>query len=621
MKDVSFRQKLLVSLCCYPPSIRREISTDPSFLKEFEIESSMSITVPNKDLTFDIDMLFSALKKLQGQPEVVIVDEQKNEWMITTIKDGDCFYTHLKSDEDDVIINNFNVLTLSEEDRLLEVIRMCSSSILGVTKENYWVSNLSDENISNKLVFEFYEELKNSPTEILKNIKEEIKTGVGKLTNLTPKSEAYYELIIGCHKSSSNIIEYSQNEAISHINHLVKHKNWKYLLSNLQHVSLVKVVVNLQGSTDLKDILKYARINNPLQLTALLELGFWSENCDELLNETISNFLKCDDVYFEVFSSIFVLVYGEMSRNKLFDGKPVFYIRLAALTHSTLLLEMFDELTIDLSEFHEVVRQNVGTEFVFQTLFDLFSDPRWFPDYIEKRSIKDDLVGRIVNAYSANSNKYNSTISDHFNSEDDNSLASLLTMESYLPSPLEGNVSPQIIPSSLNVSLKEKLYSDSFSIEALAPVFNLALYFKLEENDIAEVINKLKENQRRVNSFSTQSSIHFVLSGLARVACLTNNSEVANELLIVKRVYQDYLDIEKSIIEVLGYGLIAAASFENKTEWSKFVGTWITELAYLDVSVDTQRSLESWVSTLCKQEPLLFHHCGKALAALQSSHG
>jgi hypothetical protein len=148
----------------------------------------------------------------------------------------------------------------------------------------------------------------------------------------------------------------------------------------------------------------------------------------------------------------------------------------------------------------------------------------------------------------------------------------------------------------------------------------LAVYFEIEKNDIVEVIKKLKENQRRVNSFSSQSSIHFVLSGLARVACVTNNKELANELLIVKRVYQNYLDLDNSIIEVLSYGLIAAASFENKVEWAEFVGNWITELAYLDVALATQQSLEVWVDTLCKKEPVLFHYCGKALAALQSSH-
>lgn len=620
MKNISFKQKLLFSLSLYPPSIRREISLDSSFLKEFKIERSMGISVPNKNVSFDIGVLFSAFKKLQIQHEVIITDEQKNEWTTTTINKGDCLYVQLKSETEDILIDSFNILTLGEEHRLLEVKTMCRDYLLGEIKEDYWVLNLTDEKITDNLVFEFYEELKTAPTEILKNIKEEIKTGEGKLTNLTPKSEAYYELIIGSHNSSDNIIEYAQNEAITHINYLAKSKGWKYLLSNLHHVSLAKAVINSQYTGYLDEIFVNAHKNNPLQLTASLELAFWSGNCDEVLNETISNFLECNDVWFEAFGSIFILVYGEMSLNKLFEGKPVFYRRLAALTHSTLLLDMFNELNIDLSDFHCVARQNVGTEFAFQTLFDLYSDPRWFPDYIEKMSIKDDLVGRIVNAYSANPNKYNSTLVAYFNVEDESSLASLITMQSYLPSPVEGNVSPQAIPPDLDELLKEKLYSDDCTIESLAPVFNLAVYFEIEKNDIVEVIKKLKENQRRVNSFSAQSSIHFVLSGLARVACVTNNKDLANELLIVKRVYQNYLDLDNSIIEVLSYGLIAAASFENKVEWAEFVGNWVTELAYLDVKLDTRKSLGICVNILCKQDPLLFHYCGKALAALQSSH-
>ncbi|MFT4850038.1 MAG: hypothetical protein ACI83B_002587 [Sediminicola sp.] len=620
MKDISLEQKLLVNLNLYPPFIRREINLDSSFLKEFKVESSMRISVPNKNVSFDIGELFSALKKLQIQHEVKITDEQKNEWTTTTINKDDCLYVQLKSETEEILIDNFNILTLGEEHRLLEVKTMCRAYLLGEIKEDYWVLNLTDEKITDNLVFEFYEELKIAPSVILENIKEEVKTGKGKLTNLTPKSEAYYELIIGCHNSSDNIMEYAQNEAIIHINYLVKSKGWKYLLSNFHHVSLSKAAVNLQYTDYLDEIFIYAHKNNPLQLAALLELGFWSGDCDELLNETISNFLECNDACFEAFSSIFILVYGEMSLNKLFEGKPVFYRRLAALTHSTLLLDMFNELKIDLSEFHRTVRQNVGTEFAFQTLFDLYSDPRWFPDYLEKRSIKDDLVGRIINAYSANPNKYNSTIVAYFNVDDESSLASLITMQSYLPSPIEGNVSPQAIPPNFDKLLKEKLYSDDCSIESLAPVFNLAVYFEIEKNDIVEVIKQLKENQRRVNSFSSQSSIHFVLSGLARVACVTNNKELANELLIVKRVYQNYLDLDNSIIEVLSYGLIAAASFENKVEWAEFVGNWITELAYLDVALATQQSLEVWVDTLCKKEPVLFHYCGKALAALQSSH-
>ena len=70
--------------------------------------------------------------------------------------------------------------------------------------------------------------------------------------------------------------------------------------------------------------------------------------------------------------------------------------------------------------------------------------------------------------------------------------------------------------------------------------------------------------------------------------------------------------------EAMRIGLVAAAAFPDKSEWSKVVGEWITELAFEDQDIESATKLLSHIRVLCHVEPELWRTCARAEAALRS---
>jgi hypothetical protein len=64
--------------------------------------------------------------------------------------------------------------------------------------------------------------------------------------------------------------------------------------------------------------------------------------------------------------------------------------------------------------------------------------------------------------------------------------------------------------------------------------------------------------------------------------------------------------------------LIAGAAFRDSANWSRFVGEWLTELAYEDMSRNRALTMQTQIQILCQLEPLLWETCGRAETALSA---
>ena len=64
--------------------------------------------------------------------------------------------------------------------------------------------------------------------------------------------------------------------------------------------------------------------------------------------------------------------------------------------------------------------------------------------------------------------------------------------------------------------------------------------------------------------------------------------------------------------------LSAAASRSDLTEWTEFVGEWLTELAFEDLNEEEGRFLHEALKLLCQIVPQLWVTCGRADAALEA---
>lgn len=109
-----------------------------------------------------------------------------------------------------------------------------------------------------------------------------------------------------------------------------------------------------------------------------------------------------------------------------------------------------------------------------------------------------------------------------------------------------------------------------------------------------------------------------LLHGLAKVSAVTRSKALADEIRVLSRAARRRTGSTLSPEAVARIALVAAAANGEFAAWSSFVGDWLAELAFVDMSREQASALQADIHTLLHIEPLLWETCGRAEAALSA---
>ena len=105
--------------------------------------------------------------------------------------------------------------------------------------------------------------------------------------------------------------------------------------------------------------------------------------------------------------------------------------------------------------------------------------------------------------------------------------------------------------------------------------------------DHAELaVKALKRADYHLRDIEDKLQLVMILDGLAKVAAVSRSPLLADELRILVRKYRYDAEYPLSIHEVIKICLTAAASRSDLSEWTEFVGDWLTELAFGELKDD-----------------------------------
>ena len=147
---------------------------------------------------------------------------------------------------------------------------------------------------------------------------------------------------------------------------------------------------------------------------------------------------------------------------------------------------------------------------------------------------------------------------------------------------------------------------------------NFALLYPIDADQAELAAKALKQTDYHLRNIEKKSQIVVILFGLAKVAAVSRNHRLADELRILVRRYRHDTEYALSIEEVIRICLVAAASRSQLDEWTEFVGAWLTELAFGDLKDDEGQIFYSSLNCLCHAVPELWISCGRADAALSA---
>lgn len=617
-----------------PPLIRKTLIEQSDFREEYGLRADAVIVLGDTGISIPRSELFEAIRTvLIDRSEVIVTDVDGRDWKVFAEgREGEQRRILISSNDQRYNLPDFTALSSDSATRLRSLEEAASDVNLPAHAIGAWRGILSERSLEDDEVDQFHNEFRDTPVHIARLIRAEIQKGRSSASSLVPPSRRYFGRLVGEYDKSSSIRDYAAGAGKNFMEGLSAWQPCEGFLSSLFLSSHSAMTAEISVEClDKKDIVRAFEFlverGDRLSQLGAVEVGLRilpeRPEIEPLLVRLVEE-IRDDNVDgltsgFKLFSALFILVDGELSRTRVFSDVPPFYRRLASLAQAALIQRETVDAPIEIDSFCEWALNIRSEQFYLQSLADMRLEPRWSPDFAAAPQIKADFFGRLMIAgKNYEKNIASSELQELLVGSEAGSLHSRIEFpRPCLPGPLEGQeASPNALPDELTRTVESQLKAEKVGPSSFIALVNSALIFHVDKNQAEMAAEALKMGKHRLANIEDRSQLLAILHGLATVAAVSRVQALADELRILVRRYRRDSQYTLSLDEALRMCLVASASRSELKDWRESVGDWLTELAFEDFQGTEGASLYSHLQCLCHVVPELWVSCGKADAAL-----
>ena len=618
-----------------PPLLRDTLIADKAFRQEYGFRAETNLSFGESGIVFTRSELFGAIRKiLSDDTELTVKDNDSQAWVLRVDSESDDLPTlTISFKKHRMLLPDFLSLSPDASIRLRSFEQAALEVNLPDQAKDHWNSIFSNRPLDDEEVAEYLSDIHDSPTQVLRKIADEIRKGESSLSTLVPSSRRYYDRLVGAYDESTSIGGYAEGEAKVFISKLVGWDQYKGLLFGLSlssHSAITSTILTQDIDTEVLirvfDFLE--KQGDRLSQLGAIEIGLQILPDKPELESYIVSLIKKirdDDVEnvlqgIKLFSALFILVDGELSRLRLMADTPPFYRRLASLSQAALIQRELVNSGVN-EEFYQWAMNNRGKQFYWQSYADMRLEPRWNPDLATAPQMKADFFGRIMIAASnCSENIKDSELHKLILGVSSDSLQSLSRFPMpYFPGPLEGGiVNPTPLPAEFSDAIEEQLKTDVITPDNFISLVNCSMIYHVQSNQVELAEKALETGNYRLEMVESKPQLLTVLFGLAKVAASCRSNVLSDKLRILVRRYRCDPQYRLSIEEALGICTVASASHEDLNNWRDSLGEWICEFAFGEFENKEAEALYSHLNCLLHSVPALWVSCAKADAALKS---
>ena len=313
-------------------------------------------------------------------------------------------------------------------------------------------------------------------------------------------------------------------------------------------------------------------------------------------------------------------------RRTLSFGRP-YYRRFAALAQSTIVAREVSVGRINKASFSDWLSEIPDTWFFLQNYVDMRIEPRWSPLSFDSQALKSACIGRIFSAAAEFAESIHSEeLRDMFLDGGKESLLeqfkrSVACLPEY-PGPLSAATgSLGRMRDELRTEVEHTVGAGVVDRSSLALFSTTATMFYVGEELAVQVAKNLKANRHRISEIEDASQLFDIVMRLAVAAAVCRSEALADELGIIARMDRSSNGLFRNVHKSMNICLSSAASRPKLQDWARYVGDWLTELSFLDISDEDAGALASSLRCLMELVPELWKTCARADAALQALIG
>ena len=630
-----------------PPLVRESLLNCSDFRTKYGLATDGIISFKDSDVSIRRSDLFRSVRTvLGGKSEETVSDTNGREWKLRYVSEKADDASEKPTvpllalswdDRQTISFSEFAVLSPDQEIRLRFLAEGIADVNLPSSASERWRYILAKRELEDDEVDKFHSEFRDTPVAQARVMQGEISAGKISISSLVPPSRRYYERLVGAYDGSTTIRDYAAGNGRVHFDRLSSWKPYDGFLYSLylsSHFSLTsEIKVDKLSNEALVHALEYLyRHGDRISQLGAIEIGFRVLSAMPEIESILLSLVKLirdddkdgDKGGFGLVSALFCFVDGELSRTRLFSSEPPFYRRLASLSQAGMIQRQLVSSGIDADQISAWAVNNRGGQFFLQSLVDMRMEPRWNPHFSDSERVRAHFCRRIINAVmNADHDFRSSRLSDVILSTDKEGLLSPHELYfSFLPGPLEGGeASNDDVPSDISESIESQLEGKEVGSLSFVSLVNSASIFRIGEHEAELAVKALKRSQHKLRNIGDRSELFTIIHGIASVAAVTRSHDLADELKILVRGYRRDPEFQMSIHEAVSSCLVAAASRTDLEEWRQFVGKWLTELSFGDLSAEEGERLHSYIRCLCEVVPELWVSCGRADAALMAYIG
>jgi hypothetical protein len=622
-------------LMMFPPVLREAALDDRKFRQALGLNLNAVINLSAGGLSFDRSALFSAVRKLlSGETKSCdIVAQDSSHWNIGFKEGKDQLAV---SREDKVYeMPDFSFLSPDRDYRLSWFDCESKKYEWNDERSRSWRDILNARPIEDEEVDQLLGELRLTPLFVAGSVAKHLRDGgTIDVVSLVPDDIRYYERLAGQPGGAADLKSFIDKTGAARIHEWLRNNPYEGVRRSLllaSHQFLVQSIdLTVLPENDVLRLYDWlcAKGDRISQLGAI-ECGL--AHLDRFaglapyLVRLVQAFLddRPDDEEgrLKLLFSLIVFVEGEIARTGIARDLPPFWRRLASIAHASILERHIIAAGIPAAFMIDFSVKARGQLYYSQSFIDLRREPRWLPEFVLPGQLKAECVGRIAFAATTNDRKIQNAQLRAQLLEPDGGLIrpQLVFPFSSLPGPLEGGTESVIeMPTEIQAHLLTDLEADPLTARSFTGLVSSAFLFRIGPQ-LADLAAKgLRRTKYQLRQISDQGDPFSLLMGLASVAAVTRNPGLAEEVRILVRVVRRRPGVEIEPDNAMRIALVAAAAFQDSTNWCRFVGEWLTELAFEDMTLEKAETMLAHIHILCQLEPLLWETCGRAEAALSA---
>jgi hypothetical protein len=615
----------------FPPKVRTSVLADVELRRRFAFRVDAEVRFSLTGAEFVRSTLFAAIRRVLGGNESM-ADVHSKAGVAWQVRREKPFGVAIRHGNVGVVLQECACMSPEAHSRLewfdqerakLRVADQCLTA---------WREILACRPVEDEELGELLKAFRLVPAHVAASIGELFRRGSFEGSDLVPSELLYFDRLVGEPGTDAGVEEFIFGTVGPHItglleNHGVEGMKSALLLSS--HSRIVDLIDPVGFSADaISQVFEWVAVHGDVVSQAgAVECGLrLLEQFPRIESSlaTMAGRIVADnpdelDGRLHLFSCLVIFVESELGRTRIARRRPPYWRRLASIAHASLIQREAIAANLDSARLAEWAISTGGRLYYTQTLTDLRLEPRWLPDLVSAQQFRAELIGRIATAAER-----------HRKNVKDGQLASVLfgtelpSIQSqrnfpyaFLPGPLEGGVEAVTqIPPELETNIRAELEAAELTPTSFAGLVNSSLIFRVGPELSGLAVQGLRRVGYQLRKTSSNQDPFPLLHGLAKVAAVTRSTELAQEVRILARGARRKGVRQISPESIAIVALVACAAAKDAVAWSTFVGDWLTELAFLEMTRNEALALQAEFYRLLHLEPHLWETCGRAEAAI-----